>query len=127
MGWERVDPSTFGVASNGTSASSLGLCLCFCLCHCHCHCCYHCRSTRAPLAGSRGLTRVQNEIVLDTLGSHFGRVGGRAPPAVAAFFMTGQGDEAVRKAHSDFLKAHRGTRVPLLRLSLHAPKPFSLA
>lgn len=67
----------------------------------------------------------QNEIVLDTFGSHFGR-GGRAPPAIAAFFMTGQGDDAVRKARSDFLAAHHGASVPLLKLSLHSSKPFSL-
>ena len=68
-----------------------------------------------------------NEIVLDALSTHFGGRGGAAPPAIAAFFITGTDDDSVRRDRSTFLAAYPGATLPLVSLSLHADPPFKLA
>ena len=55
-----------------------------------------------------------------------------APPAIAAFFMTGTGDDYVREARKLFLRQYRlegkaATAAPLLTLRLHQDPPFALS
>ena len=90
-----------------------------------------CESMRTAEGGFAQGTN--NEIILDTIRSHFGNAQhGEPPPAIAGFFITGTGDDVVREARKAFLRTYRleeqgASAAPLVRLSLHGDPAFALA